>query len=242
MSPAQYRLHSVGAQVAQTATAPHYVHIVGVAKPAAPSTPFIVSNELICGHLGRVLGLPVPPGFLVTASGLLHHVSLDFNLTGQPLPPADVPQFVAHDVTLASGIVVFDSWIVNDDRHSQNFAFDTFTQTTTIFDHSHAFMGSGADGRQKLDSHRGALGIGGHAVAPYLPHLDGIKKWIDRVQQVPQFVVENAVRSAVGTGIHDEDVDFCIDFLLERQVSLTELFRADQGRFTSVGGDLWQAF
>jgi hypothetical protein len=81
----------------------------GVAKRATADHPFTVANEYVCGQLGRLLGLPIPPGFTVVAGGTVYHVSMDFNLAGQALPPADAAALVAHDPDLASGIVVFDA-------------------------------------------------------------------------------------------------------------------------------------
>jgi hypothetical protein len=71
-----------------------------IAKYNEPSTvPYCLPNELIGGEIGRFLGLPVPPGAIVHAPGTPRaeycFASLDFNLTGNALPPVDVNDCVA---------------------------------------------------------------------------------------------------------------------------------------------------
>ena len=44
------------------ASAARYCTMTGIAKVAATNQPYVVANELICGRLGLMLGLPIPPG------------------------------------------------------------------------------------------------------------------------------------------------------------------------------------
>jgi hypothetical protein len=47
--------------------------------------------------------LPIPPSFLIEKEGKPHHVSLNFNLAGQSLPPVDAAAMVSAHPKLAVG-------------------------------------------------------------------------------------------------------------------------------------------
>ncbi len=225
---------------ANTATPKRTVHVGGLAKAATFGAPYVVANDVICGHLGRTLGLPVSFCFVAAVDGGLHYVALDFNRTGQALPPADVRALVRHDHALPSGVVVFDAWICNADRHTRNLHFDPATGQTHVFDHGGALFGPWAGGVSELQGRRDALNVGEHVVVPHVTDLDGLQHLLARVQALPRLVVEDAVAPAVGAGLTDDEGAFCVDFLVERARRLPELFRRDQGRFTGVAPEAWE--
>jgi hypothetical protein len=106
------------------------------AKKATPGQPYIVANELVCGRIAGVLLLPCPPGALMQKDADTYFFSLDFNIAGQALPPASASEIVAKFPRLAWGIIVFDVFVMNSDRHPGNIAYDTSTDQVQIFDHS----------------------------------------------------------------------------------------------------------
>src|SRR5438128_655766 len=139
MMPAtSYKIWAMGAAVGQGAMASLHVGVAGVAKAANAGEPYAVASELICGYLARAVLLPIPPGFIIENAGVKHHVSLNFNLAGQALPPANAAAIVANHPSLAWGIVLFDVWVLNGDRHNGNIAYDQPSNRVQIFDHSHA--------------------------------------------------------------------------------------------------------
>src|SRR5947209_823354 len=92
MSTGRYRVVTFGRQINIGVAGSQYVTIQAVAKANGPNAPYCIPNELICGDIGRFLGLPVPPSGIVEASnttGAPLFASLDFNLTGNALPPVD---------------------------------------------------------------------------------------------------------------------------------------------------------
>jgi hypothetical protein len=111
--PQDIRFGLHGAPVDSGATQSFHVGVAGVAKGNAAGLPFVVTNELLCGHLARVLLPPVPPGFIIDHNGTPHYVSLNFNLAGEDLPPADPGAIANARPDLACGIVLFDIWMVN---------------------------------------------------------------------------------------------------------------------------------
>jgi hypothetical protein len=237
-----YKMLSTQGPVGSGVMASEYFAVQGVAKRATADHPFTVANEYVCGQLGRLLGLPIPPGFTVESGGTVYHVSMDFNLAGHALPPADEAALVAHDPDLASGIVIFDAWVLNPDRHHGNLAFDKTTKQVNLFDHSHAFL-HGKDGPKYLEDHKATLFDGGaHCLAPHLPTLDGVRRWSERLRLVPKFFIEEMLQAATEVGLPSDRVAFCRDFLLDRAQEMEDLVRKHQGKFPKVTPDLWAQF
>jgi hypothetical protein len=214
------------------------VGINGVAKAASAGDPYAVANELVCAALARAICLPCPPSFLVEKEGTPFHVSLDFNLSGHSLPPVVPAQVVQQQPGLSTGVILFDAWIVNPDRHNRNIAFDTIGNRLWIFDHSHAFM-AGRRGTQHLIDNSTTLGIGGHCLAPAVTTMSEAPKWLDRIMTVPEFYIAEAMEMAADVGLPRDDRAFCVDFLCERRENLSEILTANRAVFPHVQPDLW---
>jgi hypothetical protein len=102
------------------------VAITTIAKGNSPETSaFTVANELVCARLGAAIGLPMPAYAIVERDGEPYFASLDFNIEGQQLPPFNVPRITNEQPALVCGILVFDIWTLNSDRHDTNIAFIT---------------------------------------------------------------------------------------------------------------------
>lgn len=162
MPKAIYRIESLGRQLGIGVAGARFVQLSAVAKDNTQA-PYCIPNELICAELGRFLRLPVPPvGIVSQSSGAPLFASLNFNLTGNSLPPVNVVKCVQQLPQLSAGLLLFDIWITNCDRHPENFSVDFLASPPqmNVFDHSHAFFGyvSGG-GEARLDALRHRLGI-----------------------------------------------------------------------------------
>ncbi len=234
MAATQYKIWQMGGAVGHGVMGSQHIGVAGVAKPAVPNNPFALANEIVCGELGRVLRLPIPPGFIVEDNGTRYHVSLNFNLAGQDLPPADAAALVQAQPDLACGIILFDTWVVNRDRHRRNLAFDTSTGRVSLFDHSHAFL-SGSAGRAHLVGNHDKLGIGGHCLAREVTALTHMPRWSERISAIPEYYIREVVQDARDLGLPNGDADFCIDFLLERRGRLLDLVQQERATFPKCG-------
>src|SRR5258707_13024677 len=119
-------------------------YLVGIQTRAKKGTEetsiYTVPNELICCQLGQVLGLPVPTGVVIERNEEAYYASLDFNIEGHNLPPADTAALARDQPFLVCGILAFDAWVVNPDRHSRNLSYSALTSRVYLFDHGHAFL------------------------------------------------------------------------------------------------------
>ena len=143
MPVTNYKVWAWGAPVGVGVTVANHVGIAGVAKKATPTDPFLIANEVICNSLARMLLLPCPPGAMLDKGGEPYFFSLNFNLAGMALPPADAVTVVTSFPRLSWGIILFDTLVMNPDRHGLNIAHDTSTNKVQIFDHGHAFLHAG---------------------------------------------------------------------------------------------------
>lgn len=236
---ARYKLVSRGDPLNDGLMGSLFVAVSGVAKAASEDHPYAVSNEYICGQLGRGLGLPIPPGFIIE-DGVPYHVSMNFNLAGQQLPPADCEELVKHAPQVAAGIIVFDAWILNPDRHARNLAFDQTKKAAAVFDHSHAFY-NGLNGKKTFEFEDCAM-TQYNCITPHLLELSQLKFWLDRVATIPRFWIEMAIEDATSIGLPTSDASDCIKFLDARRHRLRDLLLSEQENFTGVTPALWNDF
>jgi hypothetical protein len=97
-------------------------YIVGVqtrAETASEDTSlYTAADELVCYERGHAIGLPIPAGVEIKQDREPYHASLDFNIAGHKLPPADTVKRVEHEPILACEILAFDVCVANRDRYS----------------------------------------------------------------------------------------------------------------------------
>lgn len=234
-----YKIWSTGPAVGDGATQSVHVGVAGIAKGNTPGPPTTVANELVCNRLASALLLPIPPGFLIEHSGKPHFVSLNFNLAGQQLPPVVPTEVVTAHPELSWGIVLFDMWVVNWDRHSRNLAYDKPSNRVQIFDHSHTLLSRGLP---VLVANKGAPGIERHCIAPVITSLTGASAWHQRILSLPEHYLR-AVVTELGESqfnVSQSDAAALADFLLERRPLLLDIARSHQSIFPNINAADWQ--
>lgn len=232
MTVAQYKIWATGEAVGQGATGSVHVGVAAIAKRNLPAQPYIVPNELICAQLAAACRLPIPPGFIVQHEGRSAFVSMNFNLAGENLPPVDSAALVAAHPSTAWGIVLFDIWMCNADRHSQNLSHNLATNAVQIFDHSHALLGQQGIGHLQANSN--AIAIGGNCLAGHLTATAIAEGWLSRIAAVPEYVVLEVCREAALLGAEVFDGDAVAQLLLDRRSRLKELIIASRENFPQV--------
>jgi hypothetical protein len=160
--------------------------------------------------------------------------SLDFNLAVQSLPPVTPATIVQNFPELSWGIIVFDSLVMNGDRHGANIAHDTTTDRIQIFDHSHAYPTPGGDIEQTLSARSANLAIGGHCLAGEVHNTDGLGLWLEKVKQIPDYYIDGIVDAGCKCGILPERKDLLATFMKNRRDNLGTLFSANLASFPKV--------
>src|SRR3954463_13559521 len=113
-----YRTVAFGPSVGQGVNRAMFLHLSAIGKANSIVAPFVIANELLAAQIGQFLKLPVPPGgVVVDPNGTPYYASMDFNITGNSLPPIIEGDFAAAfgGVAVAS-VLAFDILIANSDR------------------------------------------------------------------------------------------------------------------------------
>jgi hypothetical protein len=185
-----------------------------------------------------MMGLPVPPGVMVrTDDGRPAFVCLRFGRKGEKPPPAIAQHVVEDDEFMAAGIVAFDCWIGNEDRHDRNLAYSREPKLDlAVFDHSHALMGCEAGGAvQRLTDSLDKTYVSSGCLAPLMTKGGAFPEWAKRVQSIDPGVIKNTCRavSRVGAATHDE-AKAAEEFLLHRRTRILGYLQKDASALPKV--------
>jgi hypothetical protein len=212
------------------------------AKRANPTPPpYDVVNEYICGELAKLIRLPVPPSFIGRRESerQLYFCSPSFNLSGENPVPADCALLASQEPHIVSGILMFDIWVANTDRHDENLSFrrEGSRVRLDIFDHTHALFRDG----DSLDFHVGKLGItklrphyNRHCLLDHIASDIHFEKWLNRIQAVSNEALQEILAEAVELDLPRTLADRGLEFLRVRRDTLRELVMANQHEFRSI--------
>jgi hypothetical protein len=257
-----YQIIKFEQQVGAGVSLPWWAAVRAVLKENSTSAPYCVANELICSQLGQFLGLPIPPcGLFLEPRNLArlpYFGALNFNLRGISLPPADPDECVvaysdpSHPrLDIATGVLLFDIWIANGDRHPRNLTLDMSATPPQlhVFDHSHALFGREAGhGAARLGRLRNELGIAEGTDPSGNRHclLDSVRTnsrfgtWVKRIQQVPDYAISDVVgRAFEASHITSAEAGEAVNFLLYRRSNLAAIINANRNRFTGIPDANW---
>jgi hypothetical protein len=174
-------------------------------------------------RLGLALGLPIPVGVPLECEGRRAWASL--RIGREQLPKATFRDIasILDDDRLACGIILFDSWIVNQDRWAKNISRDRRSGKTFIFDHGRAF-GAGHFGELEKNKHN--IGIDHHAHCLCgITNLQWFGHWHQRIMEIPSSFIDDSFNFAVNEGMSREHANHLCMYLLERRRRLPRIFR-----------------
>jgi hypothetical protein len=242
--------------VAQGVSDTWFVELHGYAKRSSAELPYSVPNEYVASRIGQVLGLPVPPGAVIETpieeQGKAW-LTLNFAPKTELLPPIDPAITVAAVPDLAAGVVAFDLFIANTDRHVGNLAFLPSQKRLDIFDHGHALLGIRLGRVQnRLDELRGQTGLSGaavdgipsnrHCLIDHITSATTLIGWSEEIQRIvgDRFlgrVCEEA--AALDAGASPEEMMRAEQFLGERRDSLKRILFDHRTEFTRIEEGDW---
>jgi hypothetical protein len=165
---------------------------------------------------------------------------------------------------LSTGLILFDIWIANPDRHRKNLSVDFLEKPPrmSIFDHSHALFGiDNGTGIQRLNSLQDKLGISGAPateqsaqgfVTPYWGVVDGtgqnrhcllnelktddyFSKWIGRISAVPDYLIDDVCNGIVDLGmITADEATAAKAFLINRRNNIGKMVNSNRAEFSGI--------
>jgi len=240
-----YSLSKIAKPVGFGASNSYWLELFAVGKNTG-NCRFTVANEFICGRLGSFLGLPIPPFALLQQRGRsdVWFGSIDYSLTGQSLPAIDPDECVKEFPELSTGIIMFDVWIANTDRHAGNLNMDKSPGKPTrlnVFDHSHAlFRFDGEVRTAKLINEfaiteKTETGANRQCLLDALKTTDYFDYWHEKFDKIPDFLIEETCATTIEAGILSSAESItAIEFLLQRKSKLRDLIKNNQKEFNSI--------
>lgn len=211
----------------------------GVGRESSDDSPYLVPNEWIASNIGaHFLRLPIPPFSLMrkhNEKGMF--VSWKYGKHG--IMPADVNPSAcyASNPPLCAGIVAFDVFIGNSDRHCGNIKVDDPASPTAIevFDHDHSLFGACGDAVRRLQSIEGKTGLDGyHCLASEVNDFDLLRPWIEKIRTIPCWWLEDLCDEVIGLGVTADQVAVLKLFLTERRLNLFNILKSNAKEFPKI--------
>ena len=237
----KYKVVSWGPAVGIGVTGSTHLHIAAVGKSSNAQCPYYIVNELISAEVGRRIRVPVPPSCAVEdEDGRAFFASLNFNLTGDTLPPVIPTQFASSFGAQCADVVIFDIFICNSDRHRGNLSADYQGSRFNLFDHSHALLGWGPGGIDRLNAAENSLTIQGdgwgnrHCLMDHVTNDHDFNKMLERIENLDEYFIREVVQDVAEYGLTTDEVSRLTEFLLGRRTRVRQLVLSNQSAFPGI--------
>jgi hypothetical protein len=224
-----FEVDAWGDEVGSGVSHARYCTLGAIAKFDSQDSEFAVANEFICGRLGLLVGLPIPPGVVIqTEDGRRAYLALRFGKKGERPPPAIPQQLVEDNPAVAGAVVAFDCWIANSDRHANNLAYSREGAIPpAVFDHERALLGAKRSEVQermvRLCSEPVVMGC----LPPLIRDGSYVLECARRIVRLPSEVIVDTCREAERlAGLDHGTARLAQDVLETRRVSLTSVLQA----------------
>lgn len=205
-------------------------------------SPFAVANDFIGSEIGRLLGLPIPPGAITRSELDMHrpmYSCLDFDWTRETLVNAEPDECATSLPDESTGILLFDVLIANPDRFPWNLKADSPLDPTylRVYDHADAIFG--VEGESRLNSIQlTSLGFNwpnrnknDHCLLPHLRDGRFRETWYGKIGMVPDFQIQNVCNAAMASGLSKGQAMAVRDFLIYRKHHITDIVDANRSAF-----------
>lgn len=231
-----FEIDTWGENFVDSAAAPHYCTLGGIAKAnEPPDAPNVVFNEFVCARLAAMLGLPVPPGVLAKRDdGTLVFVSLRVGKKGDRPPPVIPARLIADHPDVAAGVVAFDCWVYNDDRHDENVAYLPTLGPPVVFDHDHALLGEMPTTPDELLARRDTPCVE-RCLPPEIESEEHFVPWCDQIAALDEGRIRGVCSLAAAAGVTTPELATAAgDFLVYRKDKVRGMLRASSDAFPKI--------
>lgn len=205
-----------------------------------------VINEFIAASIGQFIRLPIPPFAITNLRDEKLFSSLDFNFTRAKLPaviPSKLWDFMPDEAT---GIIVFDILIANEDRHDTNLVADRISRPKNVFVYDHdqsLFSGYTRSGCDRLEAEKNNLGIiktfpdgrtQDHCLMEVIDSDIHFKKWTDRISTIPDWFINDICKASKPLGANRDEVKAVAEFIISRRNSILDIIGRHKSEFKSI--------
>ncbi len=211
--------------------------------------PFLLANEIVASTIGQFLRLPIPP-FALMRNGSEQALFSSLHAQLEKRPDPDPTQCVKFDEHLCTGVLVFDAFIGNTDRHAGNLLVDNPDRPSKIdlIDHDRSIFGHMPDDDGASFSHETRLtdlssktGLLSEDWLSAKRHCfldlitgEHLGHWFDRIESIPEWWIDDVCGSIHGLNVGKSNTDGLSKFLKLRRHNLSELFAGIKDEFTGI--------
>jgi hypothetical protein len=224
-----------------------------IGKGRSDESPYLIANEWICGVIAQYLRLPIPPFAIVTKKTPKTRMYISYSFDGDTKPDDIEPQpLYAKFPDICTGIVVFDIFVVNGDRHYGNLQVDKPSAPSSVYmiDHERALFNiETGQGIQRLERFKTKLGILGrddssawHCLLEHVNNFDLVAKWVHRIAEIPDWFLEEACEEVWKVAITRAECDHVQDYLKHRRDHINQIIFSHKNDFPGVDPDAWGLF
>jgi hypothetical protein len=226
-----------GARIEDSSGGVSHLRLNAFARKNTPDRPYAVANDFIASTLGMAAGLPVPPGTLIGVyGGGYNYACLAFGDRGDRPPPIIPPKFCQERPWEACGIIAFDQWIHNTDRHDSNIGYlPDFA--VGVFDHDLALLNESKSDEEahSLLAESQDTPVKDHCLPPHLKDVSHFGEWCDRINSVTRREIRRAVATSHSADLINAELrDAIIAFLEHRQTRISSFIASTQDQYRSV--------
>lgn len=216
-------------------------------KRNSNDSPYRLASEYVAAQLGRIVGLPIPPCGVTYYGDESEPLfsSFDFNQQRARLPPIIPELFVKKLPFLAAGILVFDIFIGNEDRHEENLVVDRVNspKEVHVFDHDQSLLtGLFLSGTEKLHALTNNLGVTGakpfssyrHVFIDHVSNEDDLLMWADRIGGIRDYMIDDQCDFCEKEFGLDPSIGLQLRHYLKSRRSLRGLIKGFKNEFSSI--------
>ena len=212
------------------------VNLTGYVRQNSTDRPYGVANDYVASTLGTAIGLEVPPGRLIRLPGdEVGYLSMGFSDKGDRLPPALLGKLAAERPWDAAGILAFDQWIYNTDRHDENLAYASDVGLA-IFDHDRSVINTPpASDPYALLNYARDQALTGHKLAPHIVSDEYFASWSARIASIDIREIRRAVAACQSAKLISSEMQAkVVDFLHHRQSRIDTFILRTRLEFNKV--------
>ncbi len=222
-----------------------YFYVLTIGKRDTTEYPYAVANEKIASELGRAIGLRIPEVLLYPVAGDWYSFSHFIRQTesGETEPEGtarEIATFFAENPTELQGMILFDLFICNNDRKTDNFVIGE-DQKVWLIDHANALFyrhtGGSQHGISRLLAIKHDLSTmldKPHRFIEALNSWEHIDMWCDRISQIPPYFIRAVVDNLPVGILNGDERDFLYDFLQERKLSMRSVIEGHRSLFPAL--------
>lgn len=226
-----------GARIETSSGGVSHLRLNAYARKNTPDRPFAVANDFIASSLGIIAGLPVPPGTLIGVyGGGYNYASLAFGDRGDRPPPIVPPKFCTERPWEACGIIAFDQWIFNTDRHDENIGYIPDV-AVGVFDHDLSLMNHAKSNDEALsllvacqDSPSKV-----HCLPRHVTDVSYFGEWFDRIASVTRREIRRVMSTSHSADLINAELrDALVAFVEHRQTRLSSFVEQTRDQYLNV--------